>query len=140
MNLLLYCQNCGCQQFTQDAISEISSCARCCNPSFVNDPRKVISWFDEVEETSTRPSFQPIVIWIALMNMKALSLTLVRPIVAYLQQLRWPLTLSGVLLSSSKTNPGNGNQSLTASMWPKTPWLRSCQLSEANCIQTRCLQ
>ena len=50
MNLLLYCRNCGCQQFTQNAISETSSCARCCNPSFVNDPRKVISWFDEVEE------------------------------------------------------------------------------------------
>ena len=50
MTLLLYCQNCGCQQQVQNDNRDMNSCARCSTSTFVEDPRLVESWFDEIEE------------------------------------------------------------------------------------------
>ena len=44
--LLLYCKNCGCQQRDRHR----HECVRCNTSDMVTDPRRVDSWFDEVEE------------------------------------------------------------------------------------------
>eukprot|EP00435_Cladocopium_sp_Y103_P048780 s1562_g14.t1 len=44
----VFCRECGCKD-RQEAL-EFSQCVRCCSHSFVDDPREVRSWFDEVEE------------------------------------------------------------------------------------------
>eukprot|EP00435_Cladocopium_sp_Y103_P039387 s1919_g10.t1 len=44
--LLLYCKQCG----TQDYNKSYTSCPRCSAREFIEDPKQVINWFDEVEE------------------------------------------------------------------------------------------
>ena len=52
-NLLLYCKQCGTSR--NDNTASSVSCSRCMADDFVDNPRFVISWFDEVEQ---REAFQ----------------------------------------------------------------------------------
>ena len=49
--LNVYCRQCGCSQWREQVHGQ--ECLRCCSIEFVNDPRCVQSWFDEVEERET---------------------------------------------------------------------------------------
>ena len=53
--LLTFCESCGCRK---QEMTSPPRCARCFAMHFVEDPRQVDNWFDEIEERSAYDEFQ----------------------------------------------------------------------------------